>query len=87
MHCYYAMNGLSINYDGRVRPCCVAKKLKTITGTPGVVNSHDLEWINTWPIKMDNGKYGFQPQIQAVNHIKELLNLSLIHISEPTRPY
>ena len=89
MHCYYAMNGLSINYDGRVRPCCVAKKLKTITGTPGVVNSHDLEWINTWPIKMDNGKYGFQPQIQAVNHIKELLNDPVLcHLREKlNRPY
>ena len=35
MHCYYAMNGLSINNFGRVRPCCVAKTFKSISGAPG----------------------------------------------------
>ena len=74
MHCYYAMNGLSVNNFGRVRPCCVAKTFKSISGAPGVINSHDLDYINTWPIKMDNGKFGFQPQIQAMGHVKELLN-------------
>ena len=53
MHCYYAMNGLSVNNFGRVRPCCVAKTFKSISGAPGVINSHDLDYINTWPIKMD----------------------------------
>ena len=75
MYCYYAMNGLSINNFGRVRPCCVAKTFKSITGAPGVIDSDDMDWIDTWPIVMkETGKFGFQPRIQEAKHISDLLN-------------
>ena len=75
MHCYYAMNGLSINNFGRVRPCCVAKTFKSISGAPGVIDSKDMDWINTWPIvQKDTGEFGFQPSVQAARNVQDLLN-------------
>jgi len=81
--CYSAMNGLSINSFGRVRPCCVVSTMRTTMGTPGVTEVNDLDFINTYPYKVaEDGKIGYQPhgnfgwypKIQEAKHVYDLVN-------------
>ena len=73
--CYSAMNGLSINSFGRVRPCCVVTSMRTLTGTPGVTETYDLDWVNTYPhIMKETGWFGWKPKIQEAKHVQDLIN-------------
>ena len=74
MFCYSAMNGLSINSFGRVRPCCVVKTMKTLTGVPGVTETYDLDYVNTYPHILEGGEFGWKPEIREAKHVKELIN-------------
>ena len=69
------MNGLSINSFGRVRPCCVVTSMRTLTGTPGVTETYDLDWVNTYPhIMKETGWFGWKPKIQEAAHVQDLIN-------------
>ena len=73
--CYSAMNGLSINSFGRVRPCCVVKTMKTLTGTPGVTETYDLDYVDTYPhIIKETGEFGWKPHIEEAKHVQDLIN-------------
>ena len=81
--CYSAMNGLSINSFGRVRPCCVVSTMRTTMGTPGVTEVNDLDFINTYPYKVaedgkigyhPHGNFGWCPKIQEAKHVYDLVN-------------
>ena len=54
---------------------------------PSVIDH--VPWIKWIPIKTDNGAFFYDVPMQRLKNFQcdEVICLSLIHISEPTRPY